>query len=248
MTGKKKTTTAGEIRNFTGLIKDRTKEVRDLATAIRQILDEELPEAKVTFYSGKPPMAMYRTDAEVCWLQPLKDCCNVYFSRGVELTDEAGVLEGTGGCRRYVKIRSVEQLQSLPIREWLRETVALCQAALRDGLPFDDVLAKVRDVCLSLPKTKETFTWGRPHFRVVEKIFCGVGEAAGLPTIDLKSDPGEADLLMTVPGVTKAPYSRPNDGWVRINPAQFDDWDEIQRLIVGSYRLIAPKKVSALLN
>ena len=46
----------------------------------------------------------------------------------------------------------------------------------------------------------------------------------------------------------KARYSRPNDGWVSIDPRTFDDWVEIERLIEGSYRLIASKRTVALLD
>ncbi len=31
----------------------------------------------------------------------------------------------------------------------------------------------MRKICLSLPDTKETLTWGEPHFRVGDKIFAG---------------------------------------------------------------------------
>ena len=48
---------------------------------------------------------------------------------------------------------------------------------------------------------------------------------------------------MTVPGIEKAAYSRPDDGWIQIDPCVFDDWEEIERLIVGSYRRIAPKRL-----
>lgn len=39
----------------------------------------------------------------------------------------------------------------------------------------DPVLEKLRRICLALPNTKETMTWGSPHFRVGEKIFTGYG-------------------------------------------------------------------------
>lgn len=35
---------------------------------------------------------------------------------------------------------------------------------------------KVSALCLALPGTKLTMTWGSPHFRVGEKIFCGFGK------------------------------------------------------------------------
>jgi len=43
----------------------------------------------------------------------------------------------------------------------------------------DAALAKIRKIYLSLPGTKETMTWGEPHFRVGEKIFAGYGEENG---------------------------------------------------------------------
>ena len=43
----------------------------------------------------------------------------------------------------------------------------------------DLALAKIRKICLSFPDTKETMTWGKPHFRVGEKIFAGYGEENG---------------------------------------------------------------------
>jgi len=58
----------------------------------------------------------------------------------------------------------------------------------------------------------------------------------------------QSEMMMKVPGIEKAPYSRKGDGWVTIDPAVFDDWDEIERLLVGSYRLIAPKRTVALLD
>ena len=37
----------------------------------------------------------------------------------------------------------------------------------------ETVLNRMREICLALPDTKETMTWGKPHFRVIEKIFAG---------------------------------------------------------------------------
>jgi hypothetical protein len=45
--------------------------------------------------------------------------------------------------------------------------------------------------------------------------------------------------------VEKAAYSRPNDGWVQVDPCVFDDWEEIKSLLIDSYRLIAPKRMQS---
>ena len=39
-----------------------------------------------------------------------------------------------------------------------------------------------------LPNTKETLSWGSPHFRVGEKIFCGIGGEKGVLAIGLVAE------------------------------------------------------------
>lgn len=57
----------------------------------------------------------------------------------------------------------------------------------------DPALAKMREICLSLPDTKETLTWGQPHFRVGEKIFAGCGEEKESWVIGFKLEMEHAD-------------------------------------------------------
>jgi predicted DNA-binding protein (MmcQ/YjbR family) len=246
----KKTPSSGSStpRSFTGLIKGRSKPVQAIAKALREVVQEELPGANESYYGGQRPMAMYRTSADVCWIQPLTSRCNVYFMRGPELTDDDRLLEGNSSRHRYIKVNSTEAVEQLPIRQWLRETVALNLAELESGESFDEVLQRLRVICLALPQTKETLTWGKPHFRVGEKIFCGCGENAGRPFLGLKMEPNESVMMMKIPGIEKAPYSRPGDGWVAVDPNIFDDWDGIERLLIGSFRLIAPKRLVASLD
>ena len=246
---KKKAATAKPTRprSFNGVIKGRTRAVQNIAKALRDIVFAELPDAEESYIGGQNAMALYRTTADVCWLQPLKARCNIYFLRGPELTDDEQLLEGNSDRYRFARVHSLEDVEQLPIRAWLQETVALNEAA-NEGLSFDEVLQRLQKICLALPNTKETNTWGKPHFRVGEKIFCGCGEDQGRPRVGLKMEPQQSRLMMRLPGIEKAPYSRPNDGWVSIDPGVFDDWPEIQRAIIDSYRLIAPKRTVALLD
>ena len=244
-TVKKKTSTP---RSFSGVVKGRSTEVRAIANALKDLVLEELPDAEESYYGGQRPMAMYRTIADVCWIQPLKERCNIYFTRGTDLTDEWAVLEGASDRIRHVKVKSVDAINELPLRQFIQESISLNESAVSDGLSIDDVLERLRGIALSLPRTKETLTWGKPHFRVVEKIFCGCGEQKGEPSLGLKLEPPEAKLMMRAPGIEKAAYSRPDDGWISINPNKFEDWDEINRMVLESYRLVAPKKVLKLLD
>jgi predicted DNA-binding protein (MmcQ/YjbR family) len=238
----------GQPRSFDALLRGRTKSAQEVARAIRKIVYEELPDAHESFSGGRHALALYRTSADVCWIQPLKNRCNLYFVRGRELTDDDGFLEGTSKQNRHIKIQSIQQLGQLPVRAWLQESRALNSEAVVSGMTFEQALVRARAICLALPHTKETLTWARPHFRVGEKIFCGCGEQRGRPSIGLKMELNESRTLMALPGVEKAAYSRPDDGWVQIDPCVFDDWEEIERLIIGSYRLIAPKRMLSLID
>jgi len=110
--------------------------------------------------------------------------------------------------------------------------------------PFDAALRKMREICLALPDTKETPTWGEPHFRVGEKIFSGLGEKKGVLSIGFKLELDHADAMVRRPGFERAPYVG-HKGWVSMDVTDATDWDEARALIQQSYRLIAPKKTLA---
>ena len=110
--------------------------------------------------------------------------------------------------------------------------------------PFDAALKKMRAICLALPDTKETPTWGQPHFRVGEKIFAGLGEEKGVLTVGFKLEMDHADAMVRRPGFSRAPYVG-HKGWVSLNVETVKDWGEVEALVRESYRLIAPKKTVA---
>src|SRR5678815_2971175 len=109
-------------------------------------------------------------------------------------------------------------------------------------------LKRISDICLSLPDTKLTMTWGQPHFRVGDKIFCGYGEEKGRYTIGFKLEMEHADILVrNDPRFTRAPYVG-HKGWVSMDAKGIRNWDEVRKLVMESYRLIAPKKTLAKLE
>ena len=110
-----------------------------------------------------------------------------------------------------------------------------------------EVLARMRAICLALPDTKETMTWGEPHFRVFDKIFAGCGTEKQRLSIGCKLKKEHQAAIVQRPGFSIAPYVG-RHGWISIDPAVFADWDEIAELITISYRLIAPKKSLAKLD
>ncbi len=109
------------------------------------------------------------------------------------------------------------------------------------------VLARVRKICLSLPDTKETMTWGKPHFRVGEKIFAGCSERDGRPVVGFKLKMEHAATMVRDARFEPAPYVG-HKGWVSMDAAGVKDWDEVKSLIFESYVLIAPKRSLAKLG
>ena len=111
----------------------------------------------------------------------------------------------------------------------------------------DATFRKVRALCLALPDTKLTMTWGSPHFRVGEKIFCGFGGEGGKRVLGVKLGMSHAKSVVKEPRFWPAPYVGKH-GWVSMDIAQRKSWDEVAALIRESYELIAPKASRAKLS
>src|SRR5215213_1600146 len=108
---------------------------------------------------------------------------------------------------------------------------------------------KFQAICLSLPNTKETPTWGAPHFRVGEKIFTGCAPP-GTPEFSFSAKlevPLQQALVASDKRFSIAPYVGKH-GWVDVKPGPKPNWAEVEALVTGSYRLIAPKKLVAELD
>ena len=99
----------------------------------------------------------------------------------------------------------------------------------------------VREICLTLPDTVETLTWGQPHFRVADKIFAGLGVDDGVFTLGFKLSKAHASSIISDPRFWPAKYVG-RHGWVSMEANSIVDWDDIRELIHESYRLIAPKR------
>lgn len=109
------------------------------------------------------------------------------------------------------------------------------------------MLPKVRELCLAFPEAVETLTWGKPHFRVREKIFAGVDDEAGRPVIGFKLSLERQAQMLRDARFTKAPYVG-HKGWVSMDLSVVRDWGEVRALLAESYGAIAPKKLAAQLG
>ena len=115
-------------------------------------------------------------------------------------------------------------------------------------------LVRLRKLCLALPDAHEVEAWGEPTFRVRNKLFAMFAapnnhHGGGRPAVWCKAAPGNQSIMVRASPrrFFVPPYVGPS-GWVGIWLDRNPDWDEVADLLRDSYRLIAPKKLVAVLD
>jgi hypothetical protein len=115
-------------------------------------------------------------------------------------------------------------------------------------------LGRLRKLCLALPESHEVTAWGEPTFRIRNKIFAMYASASnhhgrGRNAAWVKAAPGDqAAMVAAAPDCFFVPPYVGPSGWVGIWLDGGVDWDDLAEFLRDSYRLIAPKKLAALLD
>ncbi len=108
---------------------------------------------------------------------------------------------------------------------------------------------RLRAICLALPEAVERQTWGDPTFRVKDKIFAMEKRGDGRISLWCKAPPGSQMVLVGAdPDRFFVPPYVGHKGWVGVWLDNEPDWNEVAALLNRSYRLIAPKRLAALLE
>jgi predicted DNA-binding protein (MmcQ/YjbR family) len=115
-------------------------------------------------------------------------------------------------------------------------------------------LLRLRKLCLALPEAHEVEAWGEPTFRVRNKIFAMYANASnhhgrGRHATWVKAAPGDQTAMVAAAPdcFFVPPYVGPS-GWIGIWLDGVVDWDDVAEFLRDSYRLVAPKKLCALLD
>jgi predicted DNA-binding protein (MmcQ/YjbR family) len=107
---------------------------------------------------------------------------------------------------------------------------------------------RLRSICLALPQAEEKEAWGDPTFRVRGKIFAMEKRGDGRVSIWCKAPAGsQATLVGADPETFFVPPYVGAKGWIGMRLDRRPDWKEVAEIVRRSYRLTAPKKLSALL-
>lgn len=113
------------------------------------------------------------------------------------------------------------------------------------------ILERVRAICLALPETTMRSDRWAHGFQIRRRVFAyllaiddGTGKVSTL--VSLRADPDERHALVSMGHPYFATNNR-RDGLGLVVDGD-TDWDELSELITESYRLLAPKKLAALLD
>ena len=117
----------------------------------------------------------------------------------------------------------------------------------------DEALGRIRQLCLALPETTERLSHGAPTWFVRDKktfvTYMDDHHGDGRLAIWCAAPSGVQSLLVEENPVRffVPPYVG-SKGWVAAWLDHPVDWDQLAGLLLHSYRLIAPKKLLALLD
>lgn len=99
----------------------------------------------------------------------------------------------------------------------------------------------LRSLAQALPEVTERETWGRPTFRVRDKMFLTLGDDATTATVKAKPDE-QAGLVAADPDAfASAPYVG-RHGWVRLQLDRVGS-AQAEELVLEAWRQTAPKRL-----
>jgi len=104
----------------------------------------------------------------------------------------------------------------------------------------------MRKICLAFPETYEEETWGVATFRVQKKIFAMVASEDGRVSASMKASREDQTAMLFQGDPFFYPPYVGSKGWIGIQlRSAAVDWAEVSEVVQESYRLVAPRRLSA---
>ena len=110
----------------------------------------------------------------------------------------------------------------------------------------ETTLARLRSLCLSLPETTETGSWGHPNFKAGKKTFVAFERVKGRASIAFRLESDEVERLLQRKQFFATPYGRGQ--WASVWADERVDWRAVEELVVRSYRVVAVKRMLGALD
>src|SRR5512145_2693315 len=102
-------------------------------------------------------------------------------------------------------------------------------------------LARLRSLCLSLPETSETASWGHPNFKAGKKTFVAFERVKGRASIAFRLEPDDVERLLQRKPFFATPYGR--GLWASVWADGPVDWRAVKDLVERSYRVVALRRM-----
>ncbi len=122
----------------------------------------------------------------------------------------------------------------------------------------EDIVERIRALCLALPEVTVRVDYPRTRarstaqsFDIRRRSFClvvAVEDPTGMrvPLLVLRADPDEREALLS--NGHRFFASRAGRDRIVVLLTDVTEWEEIRELVTESYRILAPKKLTALLD
>ena len=104
------------------------------------------------------------------------------------------------------------------------------------------VLQCLRDICLSLPETRETIKWGNPSFDAGKTTFAVLDKYDGKHCIAFRAGTDAYGELLADSRFFPAPYASKH-GWICLDAGKRFTLRELRKLLTNSYRSVAIKRM-----
>lgn len=116
----------------------------------------------------------------------------------------------------------------------------------------EELIERVRAICLELPEATEKLSHGAPAFFVRKQfvmLWADGHHDHDFAHLWAAAPPGvQAELVDTEPERYFRPPYVGHRGWIGLRLDADLDWDEIAAVCTDAYRTVAPKKLAALLD
>ena len=117
----------------------------------------------------------------------------------------------------------------------------------------DELAERVREICLDLPEVSERLSHGAPTWFIRDKktlaTFHADHHGDDRWALWCPAPPGvQSQLVEEEPERFFVPPYVGHRGWIGVQLDVEPDWAEVAQIVADAYRLVAPKKLAALLD
>lgn len=127
--GQEQTTTHEAVEGF---IEDKVlPQYRPIVQAFRRLIKDVAPEVREGMRGGTEAyhsVPVYRLKRDIMAISPTKKGITLSFSKGAQMEDRYGLLQGQGKVNRNVFVRSMEEFHEEALTHYIRQAVEIDRA------------------------------------------------------------------------------------------------------------------------